>query len=105
MTALEKVRCLEQYISINNSVVDSVMEITVNKLLARELERISNLKIRLTDDISAFEKQYRLKSDDFLHRYETGALGDLTDFAEWSATLEMLANVNRQSALLEASVD
>jgi len=105
MTALEKVRRLEKYISINNSVVDSIVETTINKLLARELNRILELKIRLTDDISEFEKRYSLKSEEFYRRYESGELGDLTDFVEWAATIEMLANAKRQSALLETSVN
>ncbi|MBF0242636.1 MAG: hypothetical protein HQK64_09205 [Desulfamplus sp.] len=103
MTTLEKVRRLEEYIAINNSVVDSVVEITINKLLARELERVSELKLRLTNDISEFENQYSLKSDDFYTQYEAGKLGDLTDFVEWAATIEMLINVNRQYELLETS--
>jgi hypothetical protein len=105
MTALEKVRRLEEYISISNSVSDSVMEITLNKLLDRELNRITEIKMRLTEDISEFEKRYGLKSDIFQCRYETGELGDSTDFMEWAATIKMLANVIRQIKLLETSVN
>jgi hypothetical protein len=104
MTTLEKIKCLEEYVAINNSVVDSVIEITINKLLAREFERVSELKARLINDISEFEKQYVLKSDDFYEKYEKGALGDSMDFVEWAATVEMLENVKRQHKLLESSV-
>ncbi|MBF0412675.1 MAG: hypothetical protein HQK70_08185 [Desulfamplus sp.] len=99
MTTLEKIKCLEEYVAINNSVVDSVIEITINKLLAREFERVSELKARLINDISEFEKQYVLKSDDFYQKYEKGMLADSMDFVEWAATVEMLENVKRQHKL------
>ncbi len=94
MTALEKIKRLEEYISISNSAVDSAIEITIDKLLAREQNRILEIKMRLTDDINCFEKRYRLKSEDFYRQYERGEAGDLTDFVEWAATIEMLASVN-----------
>ncbi|MEZ4525750.1 MAG: hypothetical protein R2941_07515 [Desulfobacterales bacterium] len=103
MTALEKIRRLEEYIAISNS-VDSVIETTIDKLLERERNRISEIKRRLTDDIICFEKRYRLKSEDFYREYEKGEAGDLTDFVEWAATIEMLAGVKQQFALPETSV-
>jgi hypothetical protein len=105
MTALEKIRRLEEYVSINNSIVDSMIETTIDKLLSREFNRISEIKTRLTDDISRFENQYGLKSEDFYRQYEIGNMGDSIDFVEWAATMEMLANIKRQSALLEMSAD
>lgn len=35
-------------------------------------------------------------------RYEKGEMGDEMDFVEWSATIEMLANVDKKLALLES---
>ncbi len=100
MTVLEKIRCLENYVAINNSGVDSVVEVTINKLLAREYVRMSEVKSRLIRDIAKFEKQYDLDSEDFYRRYEAGEVGDKMDFVEWAATIEMLAGLNQQIALL-----
>jgi len=103
MTTLEKVRRLEQYLTVDSSGVDPVLDMAVDKLLAREIERMRQLKKRLTAQLAAFEEHYALKSADFYRRYESGEIGDAMDFVEWSATVEMLANAERQIALLEAA--
>lgn len=100
-TTLEKVKQLEQYISVDSSTVDPVLEVTIDKLLARELVRMLELKARLTDQLAKFEEQYALKSADFYSRYEQGGMGDDMDFVEWAATVEMLGNVEKRLALLE----
>jgi len=41
-----------------------------------------------------------LKSADFYTRYEKSEMGDSMDFIEWSATVEMLANAEKQMTLL-----
>jgi hypothetical protein len=101
ITTLEKVRRLEQYIAGDSSEVDPVLKITIDKLLAREITRIRELKACLEDQLVTFEEHYRLKSTDFYARYENGEMGDAIDFMEWSATVEMLANAEKRLALLE----
>lgn len=96
-----KIRCLENYVAINNSGVDSVVEVTINKLLAREYVRMSEVKSRLIRDITEFGEQYHLDSEDFYRRYEAGDAGNTMDFVEWAATMEMLAGVRQQIALLK----
>ena len=98
-TTWEKVRRLEEYLALSDSGVDPVVETTINKLLARESSRMVELKTRLTNDLLEFEERYALRSDDFYRRYEAGELGDAIDYVEWAATIEMLANVERQLAL------
>lgn len=89
MTTLEKVRRLEQYIAVDQSAVNPVLEMTINKLLTRETERVLDLKRRLMQQLHEFEENYGLKSPDFYTRYENGEMGDEIDFMEWSATVEM----------------
>jgi hypothetical protein len=74
---------------------------TVDKLLIREIERMRGLKARLTDPLTKFEETYGLKSADFYTRYEKGEMGDKMDFVEWSATVKMLANIEKRLVLLE----
>ena len=104
MTTLEKVRRLGEYLAVSNSVVDPIIEATINKLLARESNRMVELETRLTNQLLEFEERYTLKSDDFYRRYEAGELGDGMDFVEWAATVEMLANVKQRLALLETAI-
>jgi hypothetical protein len=103
ISTLEKIRRLEEYLALNNSNIDPIIETTVNKLLVREHNRMLELKTRLTNELSEFEKRYDLSSSDFYQQYEAGQLGDMMDYIEWAATLDMLTNVKRSLDLLEAA--
>lgn len=92
---------LEQYVAIGDTQVDRVFEQTVDKLLARETARLIDLKTRLEGQLVEFEQRYRIKSADFYPQSERGELGDATDFIEWSATCEMIANLDKRLALLQ----
>ena len=100
MTTLEKVRRLEQYIAVSTTMVDPVLDMTIDKLLARATERMLALKDRLSTQLAEFEEKYALKSVDFYPRYENGKMGDKMDFVEWSATMEMLDNIEKRLSLL-----
>ncbi len=104
-TTLEKVRRLEQYLAVDSSTVDPVLDTTINKLLAREHSRVLKLKTRLLDQCAQFEKQYSLESVEFYTRYENGEMGDEMDFIEWAATVEMLENVKERLILLEVEAN
>jgi hypothetical protein len=97
----EKVKRLEQYLATDETAADRVVEQAVDKLLARETMRLIELKTRLEQQLAEFEKQYTMKSSDFNARFERGELGDAMNFVEWSATLEMVANLNKRLTLLQ----
>jgi hypothetical protein len=101
LSTLDKVKQLKNYFANNNVVVDPVVDRTINKLLNREYDRLGELKSRLINELSEFERRYSLPTDDFHRQYETGELGDDMDFIEWAATIEMLTNVRKQLDLLE----
>ncbi len=101
MTTLEKVRRLEQYIAVSNSAADPVLDMTLDKILAREIERTRELQARLAGQLAEFEERYGLESANFYARYESGEMGDAMDFVEWSATVEMLGDAKERLALLE----
>ena len=103
MTILEKVKRLEQYIAVDSSEIDPVVEMAIDKLLVREKERIRKIRERLEEQLEEFEQRYSLSSADFYKNYETGEMGDDMDFIEWSATIEMLANTEKQITLLETA--
>lgn len=56
MTTLEKVKRLEEYLAIGSSTVDPVLDIALDKLLKREITRMSELKARLSDQLKKFEE-------------------------------------------------
>jgi hypothetical protein len=101
MTTLEKVKLLEKYIAVDASATDPVMELAIEKLLKREASRLDDLKQRLVRQKSEFEAKYGLDSEEFYRRYEKGLMGDEIDYVEWSATLDMLAGIERRASLLQ----
>ena len=96
-TTLEKVRRLEQYLAAEKSLTDSVLDTTLDKLLARERTRILELKARLESQCQTFET-----TANFYDRYQNGELGNEMDYIEWSATIDMLNNLDQKLALLES---
>ncbi len=100
-TVLSKVRRLEEYMaSTNASSLDSVLELTIGKLLDRETSRLISQKARLEQQLADFEQRYSLSSEEFYERFEQGELGDAMDFVEWSATYEMAANLQHRLSIL-----
>jgi hypothetical protein len=101
MTAvLEKVQRLERYVQFINGDVDQVLESTIDKVLGRERQRLFRQQARLKSQIADFEACYGWASEEFYPRFERGELGDDTDFIEWSATIEMVENLQRTIDLL-----
>ena len=92
MTAvLEKVRRLERYVQVTNGQVDEVLESTLDKLLERQ--RLTGQLARLKSQTLDFERRYGWTSEEFYPRFERGELGDDMDLIEWSATIEMIRNL------------
>lgn len=105
VSVLEKMRKLEKYIAADTGTVDPVLELTLDKLLAREVARTTGQKETLIAQISEFEQQYHLSNEDFLAQFQAGTLGDDMDFIEWAATLDMLENLNERLAFLKNSLE
>ena len=104
-TTLEKIKLLERYIAIDNASVDPVLDLTLDKLLAREIANTRELKSRLQDQLRTFEKTHAMKSTAFYEKYKKGDLGDRMDFIEWAATLDMLENAEKRLAILGQESD
>lgn len=99
MNILEKVKLLERYIADDTAAIDPVIELAIEKLLKREVSRMGELKQRLLRHKTEFEEKYGLHSEEFCRRYENGAMGDDMDYVEWSATVDMLAGIEKRLAL------
>jgi hypothetical protein len=54
----------------------------------------------LDADLAAFEQQYAISSNEFLHSYEAGQTDDRMDFVEWASLLRMRENLLRRLHLL-----
>jgi hypothetical protein len=101
MNILEKVKLLEKYIAVDATAIDPVMNLSIEKLLKRETSRMDKLKQRLLIQKAEYEEKYKLNSDEFCTRYEKGIMGDDMDYVEWSATVDMLAGIEKRLSLLQ----
>ncbi len=54
ISTLEKVKRLEQYLAVDSSAIDPVLQMAIDKLLARETARMSELKKRLAAQLKEF---------------------------------------------------
>lgn len=88
MNANSKLQLLQD-IYPNSQELDQILE----KLLTIALDEQQQRLQRYDRDIRAFETQYKMESDDFYGRFETGELGDAADFFEWSGLLELRQEV------------
>lgn len=97
---LEKVRQLESYLEWRGGYADSVMDLTINKMLQRERAQMEAQLERLQQQLVEFEDQYGWSTPDFYERFERGELGDDIDYFEWSATWEMVRQLQQGLKLL-----
>ncbi len=100
-TALVKVRKLERYLVHMRGYTDEVFDHTIDKLLDRERQQLLRQRSRLKSQIADFEARYGWTSEEFYPLFERGELGDEIDFIEWSATIEMVENLQHSIELLE----
>ncbi len=100
MSVLDKIRLLERYVSTDPSMIDSVMEMAIDKLLTRESARMGDMHSRINAQIAAFEAQYAMSSEDFQSRYDKGSIGDDMDLIEWAATLDMRERIQRHLSMI-----
>jgi hypothetical protein len=97
---LENVRRLENYLEWRGGYADNVMDLTINKMLQRERVQMEAQLTRLQQQLVVFEGQYGQSTLDFYERFERGELGDDTDYFEWSATWEMVQQLQQGLKLL-----
>ncbi|MCX5977036.1 MAG: hypothetical protein NTV33_09490 [Coprothermobacterota bacterium] len=100
MTILEKIQILERYVSVDPSMIDSVLEMAIDKLLKRETMRMGDMHLRINDQVVAFEAEYKMSSEEFRSRYDKGSIGDDMDFIEWAATLDMREKIQRHLSMI-----
>ena len=101
--ALERIQQLAEYVALSGDTIeDRVLELALDKLMSREVSRLATQRRRLQAQLAEFERRYGLSSRDFYERFERGELGDDADFVEWSATYEMVENLNTRLAVLRS---
>lgn len=72
----------------------------IDRLFTIEIGEEQKTIDRLRPDLIRFEARYRLRSADFLARFEQGELGDTEDYTEWASLYRMYLRAVRRYVLL-----
>jgi hypothetical protein len=78
----------------------------LKSVIANELYDVEH-GIKLTRaKLKAFEKQYKMSTDEFLRRFKPGDLEETLDFIEWQGETKMLALLEeKKTAFKEAQIE
>lgn len=82
-----RLRALEQLYA--QGYQDSVVDLTLRKLIERQVQQDEAQLADLRKDLLRFEQRYGISSSDFLARYQAGQTGDDEDAFEWSVMYKM----------------
>ncbi len=77
-----------------------IMTRTLSKLFDYEIETCRNQLQQLQKDLSDFERQYSMSSEEFYQRFHKGLTHDNMDFTEWASLIQMSGSLEERLALL-----
>ena len=81
-----------------------LLDLTLEKLFAYEVQSTRQQLGELERDLAAFEERYELASSEFYERFQAGELGDEMDYVEWASLHQMAERLRERIALLEANL-
>jgi len=97
---LDKLKRIERLIQ-DYPAADSVLELTIDKILQREINKLNLHISNFVVQIKQWEDLYKMDSQTFLEKFESGIIGDQVDFVEWASTLEMKSKSEKYISTLQ----
>ena len=91
LTKLKKIESL-----YHQGYQSDIIDQTVDKIIVFERANTHRELKNLQADISNFEKEYQMNSEDFYTRFHAGKMGDQADFFEWSALYDMEKSLDKR---------
>ena len=71
-------------------------------LLESEIKRL-NIKITtLKDELKTYENKYKLNSEEFIRKFNSGELGDEEDYFSWYSIYDIISEVKDKIESLES---
>lgn len=77
-----------------------LMTRTLDKLFLHEAAESRTQLNQLQEDLTGFEHQYNLPSQQFYRQYQNGETDDRMDFVEWASLFQMAADLQERLSLL-----
>ena len=91
MSYQEKIKILESLYQESPE-----LDLILGKLIDISIQNLKDKILELEKSLQDYELKYKLKSEDFYHQFESGRLGDSTDFLEWSGLCELHQKAQRK---------
>ncbi|MDQ3249680.1 MAG: hypothetical protein M3Q45_10810 [Chloroflexota bacterium] len=73
----------------------------LDKLMAMILTQHRVRLTRYNQELTQFEQKFKIDSEMFYQRFQTGELGDSIDFFEWAGLYELRQDLMQKAAQLE----
>lgn len=83
---------------------DEVTDAALLKVASSQATRDSVALYDLERDMTEFEQQYNISSDEFFRRWQAGEMADSADFMDWNALYQMADEVRQRLAFLQYEV-
>ncbi len=83
---------------------DEVVDLTLRKLLERQVQKDTTQLAELRADLVRFEQRYGMASADFFTRYQAGQTSDDMDAFEWNVMYKMATRLAGAVDILRAQL-
>lgn len=80
---------------------DKVTDAALLKVASSQATRDAVVLHDLERDMTEFEQQYQLSSDEFFQRWQAGKMADSADFMDWNALYQMAHEVRQRLEFLQ----
>ena len=85
---------------------DTFLDNALRKIIDHQIARDEADLQRVNEELSQFEQQHGLASDEFWERFQAGEMADTVDFMEWNAFCKMRQRImTRLQILQDENVD
>lgn len=100
---LRRLRTLERL--YEQGYQNAVVDLTMRKLLERQVQEDSEQLDELRAELAGFEAQFGISSAEFYAKYQAGDMGDSADVFEWQALYQMADRLATDVELLSREIE
>ena len=80
---------------------DTFLDNALRKIIDHQIARDEADLQRIDKELSQFEQQHNLTSDEFWERFQAGKVADTADFMEWNAFCKMRQRIITRLQILQ----
>ena len=80
------------------------LDTSLNKMIIFQIAKYRSNINQIRQDLNGFESKYRMSSEEFFDKFESGKLGDDGDFFEWAGLYENVVLYSQRINSLESAL-